>query len=407
MKTRYLADLVKQTAFSGDKMAFVSGARQAGKTTFSKMLLKERGAGAYYNWDETEFRRVWTKHPKSTLPHAQPGKTSLVIFDEIHKAKLWKRTLKGIFDTLEEPTDILVTGSARLNVYKKGSDSLLGRYFHFRLHPFTLREMTIGGVQTPDTLFEALRGRSLTPRKEWREAFGNLMRFGGFPEPLFLQDEKKARLWRRSRTEKVIREDLRDLSRIPELGRIEMLASLLPEKVGSLFSIASLREHLEVSHETVKRWVMFLQELYYLYEIKPYRGSVARSLKKEGKAYLWDFSEVPEKSARYENLVANHLLKACHYWTDSGEGEFALHFIRNKEKQEIDFLIARDGKPWLALESKWGDGEPSPNWKKFLPSLGNAMAVQLVAEPGKWNWTKVGEKDLLIASAQEFLAYLV
>lgn len=389
-------------------MAFISGPRQAGKTTFAKFLLKERGDGAYYNWDETEFRRAWTKNPKTILPSKAGAEIPLVVLDEIHKAKLWKRTLKGVFDTLEAPLDILVTGSARLNVYKKGSDSLLGRYFHFRLHPFSLHEMVLGGPPlSPDAMLEAVRERSLDFRKEWREAFAGLLRFGGFPEPLFSQDERKARLWRRGRTEKVIREDLRDLSRIPELSRIEMLASLLPEKVGSLFSIASLRDHLEVGHETVKRWVTFLQELYYLYEIKPFQGSIARSLKKEGKAYLWDSSEVQDKPARYENLVANHLLKACHYWTDTGEGEFTLHFLRNKEKQEIDFLMARDGKPWLAMETKLGQGDISPNWKKFLPHLGNVLAVQLVSEPGHWKRVKVGEKEVLVASAQEFLAYLV
>ncbi len=371
------------------------------------MLLKSRGAGGYFNWDETEFRRAWAKDPKFIVPGKKRGETPLLVLDEIHKAKMWKRNIKGIFDTLESPADILVTGSARLNVYKKGSDSLLGRYFHFRLHPFTLREMVLDKESLPDSLFDALRTRALNPKKEWLEAFASLMKFGGFPEPLFAQDEKKARLWRRGRVEKVIREDLRDLTRIPELSRIEMLAALLPEKVGSLFSIAGLREHLDVNHETVKRWVLFLQELFYLYEIKPYQGAVSRSLKKEGKAYLWDFSEVTEKSARYENLVGSHLLKACHFWTDAGEGEFSLHFIRNKEKQEIDFLVAKDGKPWMAVETKWSDGAPSPNWKKFLPVLGNIMAVQLVAEPGQWKWVKIGEKDLLIASAQEFLAYLV
>jgi uncharacterized protein len=407
MQPRHLSQIIKNMAFSSQKMAFVSGPRQVGKTTFTKMLLKERGSGGYFNWDETEFRRAWAKDPKSIVLAAKAGETPLLILDEIHKAKMWKRNIKGVFDTLETPVDIVVTGSARLNVYKKGSDSLLGRYFHFRLHPFTLREMVLNSESSPNSLFEALHARSLIPKKEWLEAFKNLMQFGGFPEPLFAQDEKKARLWRRGRVEKVIREDLRDLSRIPELSRIEMLAALLPEKVGSLFSIASLREHLDVNHETVKRWVMFLQELYYLYEIKPYQGAVSRSLKKEGKAYLWDFSEVTEKSARYENLVGSHLLKACHFWTDSGEGEFSLHFIRNKEKQEIDFLVAKDGKPWMAVEAKWADGAPSPNWKKFLPVLGNIMAVQLVAEPGQWKWVKIGEKDLLIASAQEFLAYLV
>lgn len=391
-------------------MAFVSGPRQAGKTTFAKLLLKGRASGAYYNWDETEFRRNWARDPKAiiTLAGKEKGKVPLVVFDEIHKAKLWKRTLKGLFDTLESPVDFLVTGSARLNVYKKGSDSLLGRYFHFRMHPFTLPELVrAGNPPSPDSFIQTVRDRSQERRKEWQEGYASLWKFGGFPEPLFSQDEKRARLWRRGRTEKVIREDLRDLSRIPELSRIEMLASLLPEKVGALFSIASLREHLDVGHETVKRWVTYLQELYYLYEIKPFHGAVARSLKKEGKAYLWDFGEVQEKSARYENLVANHLLKACHFWTDTGEGDFTLHFLRNKEKQEIDFLVAKDGKPWMAVETKLGQDDISPNWRRFLPHLGDILAVQLVSEPGHWKRAKVGEKEVLVASAPEFLAYLV
>lgn len=410
MKTRYLSKTIENLAFTGHKMAFVSGPRQAGKTTLAKMLLKERRTGSYFNWDEPRFRREWTKDPKALLQQLQPsdsGRAPLVVFDEIHKAKLWKRTLKGLFDTAEEPVDMLVTGSARLNVYKKGSDSLLGRYFHFRMHPFTLGELVQGGLPSLEEFQDGLRHRALASKREWRDAFANLMKFGGFPEPLFAQDEKKARLWRRGRTEKVIREDLRDLSRIPELSRIEMLASLLPEKVGSMFSIASLREHLEVNHETVKRWVLFLQELFYLHEIKPYQGAVRRSLKKEGKVYLWDYSEVAEPAARFENLVAGHLLKACHFWTDTGEGDFSLHFVRNKEKQEIDFLVAKDGKPWMAVETKMRDGTPSPNWRKFLPALGKVLAVQLVAEPGRWEWIRVAEWDVLVASADEFLAYLV
>ena len=407
MATRYLADSLEDLAFSGGKMAFISGPRQVGKTTLAKLLLKERGAGAYFNWDETEFRRIWVKHPKEAIP-AFAGKTKpILILDEIHKAKLWKRTLKGMYDTADPPIDFLVTGSARLNVYKKGSDSLLGRYLHFRLHPFSLREMSHGKAIPSDTLVQAVRERILEPKKEWGEALAALVRFGGFPEPLFAQDERRARLWRRGRTEKVIREDLRDLSRIPELSRIEMLASLLPEKVGSLFSIASLQSFLEVSHETVKRWTLFLQELYYLFEIKPFQGSMPRSLKKEGKIYLWDPAEVPEKSARFENLVACHLLKSCDFWTDGGEGDFRLQFLRNKEKQEIDFLIVRDGAPWMAVEVKLGDAEISPNWKRFLPHLGDILAVQLTAMPGQWKWIEAGGRKVLLASAQDFLAYLV
>jgi uncharacterized protein len=405
MKARYLSASVEELAFSGHKMAFVSGPRQVGKTTLGKALLRKKG-GAYQNWDDIEFRRTWTKNPKLLIP-SRDKTPAMLVLDEIHKAKSWKRSLKGLYDTLESPVDILVTGSARLNVFKKGGDSLLGRYVHFRLHPFSVRELLGALPALPDALHASLLARSSEPDTPHRESFESLLRFGGFPEPLFAQDEKKARIWRRGRVEKVIQEDLRDLSRIPELSRIEMLASLLPEKVGSPFSLSSLREDLEVSHDTVRRWTSMLKELYYFFEIKPWTRSINRSLKKEGKIYMWDAGEVEESSARFENLVAGHLLKACDFWTDTGEGLFELHYLRNKEKQEIDFLITRDRKPWLPVEVKWRDASPSPAWKKYLPALGVPFGVQLVSEPGRWEWRNVGDGRVLVGSAGEFLSGLV
>jgi predicted AAA+ superfamily ATPase len=233
------------------------------------------------------------------------------------------------------------------------------------------------------------------------------MEFGPFPEPLLSQNRKKARLWRRTRVEAIIRQDLRDLTRIPELSRIEMLAALIPDRVGSPCSVASLREDLEVSHNTAKRWLALLQELYYLYELKPYQRRIQRSLKKEGKVYLWDWREVDDRGARFENLVAGHLLKACHFWTDTGEGNFELFYLRNKEKQEIDFLVTRDGDPWLPVEAKLSDPAPSPNWRKFLPMLPCHRALQLVAEPGAWREHVIGEATVLVASAGEALSYFV
>lgn len=221
-------------------MAFISGPRQCGKTTLAKMMASSRSSSRYYNWDDIEFRRLWTKTPKGVIPGG-PGLPILVL-DELHKDKRWKRTLKGVYDTLERPCDILVTGSACLNVYQKGSDSLLGRYFHYRLSPFSLREM-----QRSD--------------------------------------------------------------------------SRLPEKVGSPFSTNAMREDIEVAHDTLKRWISWLKELYFLFEIEPYSKRIARSLKKEGKIYMWDYSEVRDPGARFENLVAHHLLKACQFWTDTGEGD--------------------------------------------------------------------------------------
>jgi len=408
MKTRYLAETLRQMAFADHKIALVSGARQCGKTTLGRMLLSERGVGKYFNWDETSFRRAWAKAPSSLVPPHAPGQTPLFVFDEIHKAKGWKRTLKGLYDTREEPWDALVTGSARLNIFKKGGDSLLGRSLHFRMHPFSLAELsspTPTGV--PKDRLESLFTRANAQTSANQEAFTALSHLGGFPEPFLLGSEKKARLWRRSRVEKVIREDLRDLSRLTELSRVEMLAALLPERVGSPLSRASLREDLEVSHDTVTRWLGALKELYYAFELKPYSKGLARSLKKEGKLYLWDWSEVEKPGPRFENLVACHLLKACDFWTDSGEGTFDLMYLRNKDKHEIDFLVLKDRKPWLAVEAKLGDTSLSPHWERFLPQLACPYALQIVAAPNHYRKHKAGEANVLVASAAEALTYLV
>jgi hypothetical protein len=404
MKDRSLAQPIERLALAGHKIAFVSGPRQCGKTTLAKMLLRKRKVGLYRNWDEIEFRRAWAKNPSAVVPRGEGTDVPLVVFDELHKDRRWKRNLKGVFDTLESPCDFIVTGSARLNVYMKGSDSLLGRHLSFRLHPFSMRELEQTDVLPPDVLQESLFSRSERSDKAATERLASLMAYGPFPEPLLAQDARKARLWRRSRERLVVREDLRDISRLPDLGRIEMMTALLPERVGSLFSMAALREDLEVSFDTVKRWMSYLRGLYYLFEIKPYSRSIPRSLRREGKVYLWDYGIVKDEAARFENLVACHLLKTCHFWTDTGEGEFELFFLRDKEKREIDFLIVRDGQPWLPVEVKLADTQPSENWRRFARLLPCKQGLQIVRPPA-WNAPSVGDMRILVAGAAEALHY--
>jgi uncharacterized protein len=381
MRTRYLETDLAALCFGTRKMAFVSGPRQCGKTTMARALLAQRGAGAYFNWDDIVFRRAWAKAPADLVPRGVADRTPLLALDEIHKERRWKTTLKGLFDTLTMPCDIVVTGSARLNVYRKGSDSLAGRYFHFRLHPFSLGELAGSPPPGPDAFFAGLFSREVVgsgmATRVAVERFGDLLRFGPFPEPLFRQSDRVARLWRDTRRAQVLREDLRDLSRTSEIGRIELMTALLPERVGSPFSVNALREDLEVAHDTVTRWMTYLKELYYVFEVKPFSGRMARALKKEGKIYFWDFAEAPAGGPRQENLVATHLLKACHFWTDTGHGSFELHYLRTKEKQEIDFLITRDGVPWLPVEVKGTSSQLSPAWRTFLPRLECRGGIQL------------------------------
>lgn len=332
----------------------------------------------------------------------------LLVLDEIHKHRLWKRALKGLYDGLERPVNLLVTGSARLNVYRRGGDSLLGRALHFHLHPFSLGELARAPVpREPDDCLVALFERSLAANAGRQQLLERLLRHGGFPDPFLRASDRWTRLWRRSRTDTVIREDLRDLTRLPELDRVAMLAALLPERVGSLLNRASLALDLEVSFGTATRWLTAIEDLYYSFRIRPWTRAVVRSLRKEGKLYLWDWGEVEAPGPRFENLVACHLLKACDFWSDTGEGSFELYFLRNKEKEEIDFLITRDRKPWVLCEAKLSDTTPGGHFRKFMRYLDCPRGLQLVASPGQWKEHRFEEGSVLVASAAEALAYLV
>lgn len=404
-KKRYLYNEIASLALKRHKMAFISGPRQVGKTTLSKSYATNTDAFIYKNWDESSFRKLWTKSPNSLMEEFDLTRSSqrrLLVLDEVHKSKGWKQKIKGLFDEFGKDLEIIVTGSARLNVFKKGGDSLMGRYLNFRLHPLSYGELTSDedAPLNPDAWLKAIFKKDSKPHNQ--KILERLFKFSGFPEPYFANSEKIHRLWRSGRTEKIIREDLRDLSRIPELSQVEMLVSLLPDKIGSPLSIQSLREDLEVSHDTVSRWLKYLNELFYFFELKPWTKSIPRSLKKESKIYLYDWTEIDSPGIKFENMVASHLLKACNFWTDTGEGAFELFYLRNKEKQEIDFLIVRDKKPWLCVEAKYSDTVIDKKVAdKYTDYLG-CPYVQVVFNEDVWR----ADGDYLVASATKIFSGL-
>ena len=325
---RYLEEAVRNAL--NKKMVFVGDPRQVGKTTFALGFLGKNADEthpAYLNWDHPSIPPGLRK---AELPDGQP----LVLLDEIHKYARWRNLIKGIYDTEKSRRKILVTGSARLDYYRKGGDSLAGRYRYFRLHPFSLREL------------------SVTPKRSDLEA---LLKFGGFPEPLFSQNEAEHRIWRRDRISRVVREDLRDLENVREISLIEHLTDLLPSKVGSPLSVKSLREDLQVDHKTAERWVQILENLYVCFRLSPYGAPRVRAVKKERKLYLWDWSSVEGDGPRLENLVASQLLKYCH-WVEDTEGySMDLRYLRDTDKREVDFVVLKDRKPLFAVECKSGE----------------------------------------------------
>lgn len=341
------------------KMVFLGGPRQCGKTTFSKQLLsklerEQHLKGAYFNWDRDEHRRAILKEQWSETDR-------FLVFDELHKFRRWKNWLKGLYDTLEIPRPcILVTGSARMDLYKQGGDSLMGRYHYWRLHPFSLSEIPNG----------------LSPTV----AFERLMKIGGFPEPFLDGNEREARRWRRERLDKVLKEDVRDLESIKDIGTLSVLVDLLRSRVGGLIVISNLKEDLQVDDKTIKKWIGILERMYLIFSIRPYTTNLPRAIQKPAKIYFFDTGDISENDgSRFENLVATHLLKEIHFKEDITGYRYELRYIRDKEKREVDFVILKDGKVEELIEAKYSESSLSSSLVYYAGRLKPTRVCQIVA----------------------------
>ncbi|MCP5003355.1 MAG: ATP-binding protein [Planctomycetes bacterium] len=377
------------------KMVFVSGPRQVGKTTLSKQIgdnyFPERCT--YLNWDNRHDRKM-------ILDSVFPAEKDLVIYDEIHKYKHWKNHLKGEYDKHKTEFQILVTGSARLDIYKKGGDSLLGRYHPYRLHPISLHELS--GKKIFYSLFKELSFQKSS--KNIKEIFALLFKFGGFPEIFIKQSERTLRRWHNDRADRLIKEEIRDIENVRDISGLQILVELLPGKVGSLFSLNSLREDLAVTHKTISLWVDILEKFYYHFRIYPFQSTLIKSLRKEPKLYLWDWSEIRDESARLENMVASHLLKFCHFLFDIDGYKAQLYYLRDKEQREVDFLVTIENRIWFCVEVK-------SSYKKDVPvSLryyGKRLNIPFIYEVVKDENVDLINGNIRIISASKFLSAFV
>lgn len=358
------------------QMLFLSGPRQVGKTFASLAAGQSLGETCYLNWDNAEHRRTILAGPtevaKVAEAHVLRGDKPVLVLDELHRFPGWKDFLKGFFDTYGKTIRILVTGSARLDFFRSSGDSLMGRYFHYRMHPLSIAEIVRSDLPG-DTLWTA-------PAPIADADLDALIGFGGFPEPFLRRSRRFYGQWRRLRTQLLFKEDLRDLARSIDVARMEVLARLLAERAGQLQSYATLAGELQVSIDTVKRWLAVLESLHFSFGVRPWHRNVSRALRKEPKYYLWDWSLVPERGQRVENLVAGALLKAVHFWTDHGLGDFDLFFVRDKDKHEVDFLVVKDGNPWFLVEVKTSDLRLSPGLERFQEQTDAKHAFQAVLD---------------------------
>jgi predicted AAA+ superfamily ATPase len=342
-------------------MVFIGGPRQCGKTTLAKSFLNKEFKGIYLNWDRTSDR-------KKILSGEWVDEENLIILDEVHKYKKWKTLIKGYYDTEKEKHNFLITGSARLDIYQRGGDSLLGRYHYWRLHPFSLFDIPA----------------KIKPK----DALTRLMTVGGFPEVFLDNDLRSARRWREERSRRILREDIRDLEQLQHIDLLELMLDFLRGRVGSTLAVSNIAQEIGVSPVTAAKWLKILEKMYIIFIIRGYDKKLTRAVHKPIKVYFYDTGEViGDDSIRFENLVANHLLQKVHFLGDYEGFRMGLYYVKDKNQREVDFLITQNNKPVELIEVKLSDETPAPNLISFAEKLNVTKATQLVLETKKM-WSK-------------------
>ena len=378
-------------------MVFIAGPRQCGKTTLVKEILDNDFQGTYYNWDyELDQKKI------RDLDLDQESK--LWVFDELHKFSRWRNWLKGVYDVHHNKQSIIVSGSAKLDVYSRGGDSLQGRYYLHHLHPFTLSELldindrfsTESIVNLPVNIKQS---QAITTLKQ-------LIDLGGFPEPFSSESAQEVARWRIFYSSRLIRDDIRDLENIHDIDAMQDLYDHLPTTVGSVLSVNSLREDLNVHAKTVENWIKIFEKNYACFRIAPFGPAKIRATKKEKKLYFWDWSFIEKHPARLENLVAMHLLRLCHWLTDIYGLKAELRFFRTTRGHEVDFVLLVNNKPHIAVEVKESKTELDSNLIYLLERVNIPYAFQIHFEGDLHKVVQIKNSRVHILPAWKFLANL-
>lgn len=395
---RIYSDIVNKHLADYQQMIFLSGGRQVGKTTIATNLQDAK----YLNWDNIIHRRKMLsllEELDNINKFTQLKTENIIIFDEFHKFKNWKNYIKGFYDTYKSTYHIILTGSARLNIYRKGGDSLMGRYFNYTIHPLSL-----GEVLRPNLYNGDIQQQIDNNNNEYEL----LYKFGGYPDPFLKQQDEFHLMWQNLRFQQLFREDIRDIEDIKLIGQLEMLAYILQQQSGSLLQYTGLANKVQVSNVTIKKWIKLLESFYYCFTIKPYSSNVSKSLIKEPKIYLYDWSVIEDPGARFENFVASHLLKSVDLWNETGKGKYGLYYIRTKDQKEIDFLLTKNLQPWILVEAKLSNNVPiSKNLINFKNKLNAPYAFQVIHNLDYVDKSCFESHYPIIVPARTFLSQLI
>jgi uncharacterized protein len=326
------------------KMILLAGPRQVGKTTLSKSIYK---SSDYMNWDIDEDRtRILNKEFR---------KAPLWIFDEIHKFSRWRNYLKGIYDQQGQSQKILVTGSAKLDILRKGGDSLQGRYYFHRLMPLTFAELNMKSNRDLLTLYH----------------------LSGFPEPFLNGQKSNANRWSRFYRQRVVREEISSNEQFNDLATIELMYQRLPGLAGGMLSINALAEDIQVAHRTLGKWLDALERLYAIFRLSPFGPPRIKAVKKLQKVFFYDWNAVLDEGSRFENFLAVHLLKWIYFEQDLNGRDLELRYYRDKYDREVDFVVIENSHPIHFIEAKFSDADLSKGLKYLKSRFPEVRASQI------------------------------
>jgi predicted AAA+ superfamily ATPase len=392
--------IFKQHIDSNRQMLWVVGARQVGKTECCRLL-----GSNYLNWDNLDDRGIILQGPQSVASHIGlhilTDATRVVVFDEIHKWSKWQIFLKGFFDTYGDNVRIIVTGSSRLDIHRKGGDSLMGRYFLYRMYPFTVGEIAHPHYRESSAIINE-------PECITDDDFNALYEHGGFPEPYLKRTMQFTRRWSTLRANQLLRDDIRETTKIQEVAQVEILAQLLADRSGAQLNFSSLANDMKVSSDTISRWIDTLVNLHLGFIIRPWFTNIANSLKKEPKWYHNDWALLKDQGSKIETVIACHLRKSVDLWNDLGAGEFGLWYLRDKQQHEVDFIVTRDNRPWFLIEVKKSETKLSPMLAYFQEKTKAEYAFQVVYDLPFVNVNCFGDNHTpVVVPARTFLSQLM
>ena len=389
---RIIGTYIFDPEITSGKMIFLTGPRQVGKTFFAKMwLASNKSEETYFNWDDPSVMMAHKKNPlffHNVIDEKLSNQPVPLVFDEIHKHTEWRAILKGLFDTNQDKMRLLVTGSARLEFMRKTGDSLLGRYFSYRIFPLGLPEVTgnFSHIFSSDESFAdgnvLVRQAREAKKGDADEGLKLLLKFGGFPEPFLKGSERFHRRWQTDYKTLLTKEDVRDLSRISDIKGLETLVEILPTKVGSNLSIPSLSRDLGRKYDTIKNWLNVLEGVYLIFTLSPWYRRISRAIKKEKKLYFFDWSLLSDPGKRFENLIAVALLRMSARLTETGLGNYEVRYIRDREKREVAFVIVKDKEPIALFEAKKNESGISKQERFYSEKL-NLPLFRIVQEAEK------------------------